>query len=70
MENEALVNAPAELGDFAVAEQVLIAGLLSNGERGAFTLDILDRWSEAGSGLAIEARLAAWIQTRNLIVMT
>ena len=56
--NEALVNGPAELGDFAVAEQVLIAGLLSISEHGASALDILDRWSEAASGLVIEARLA------------
>ena len=38
--NEALLNGLAELGDFAVAEQVLVAGLLSIGERGASTLGI------------------------------
>jgi hypothetical protein len=71
LENQALTNAPAQVGDISVAIQVLIAGLLSNVARNITPLAILDNWSHAIAGLVIESGLEAWIRdAREIFSMT
>ncbi|HKP04569.1 MAG TPA: hypothetical protein VJU77_14555 [Chthoniobacterales bacterium] len=68
--NEELARAPAELGDIAVAQQVLVSGLLSIIVRETSISDTLADWSKAIKGLVIEAGLKSWLQDgREILLM-